>query len=360
MRRPGGCSHHLAEGVGEGEADAQQQAEREEVREPGRVLERMRPVGVEEPASVGAELLDGLHEADRADGDGLGHVVQDVVDVNRTAQCLYRALADEDEPEDKGDRQFDVEQAARDVHPEVADRRGVATYKAADERYGHRDSHSHAHELLNREGGHLRQVRHRRLAGVVLPVGVRHERDSRVPGQGRRHCPEVLRVERKRALDPHDQVGDHDRYRGEGDQCPGVTLPALFLLGAGAESPVDRSLDPSEPVHAAIEDSFHVRAEESPREGRAPPRGRRSSRRTASEPLRLEHGDAEIDERQYRDDEQHYLNGVHTLSNAQIRPKKKSTKATVPTTASKSPMCQASCRSCKRNVKFPARTVNSS
>ena len=56
-------------------------------------------------------------------GDDLGHAVQDVVDVHRAAQGLCRALADEDEPEDEGDRQQDVEHAAGDVHPEVADGR---------------------------------------------------------------------------------------------------------------------------------------------------------------------------------------------------------------------------------------------
>jgi len=56
---------------------------------PGRVLEGVRPVDVEEASTVGAELLDRFHEADRSDGDGLGHAVQSVVYVDRTAESLH-------------------------------------------------------------------------------------------------------------------------------------------------------------------------------------------------------------------------------------------------------------------------------
>ncbi len=226
----------------------------------------MGAVCIEEAATVGAELLDRLHEADRADGDGLGHVVQDVVDVHGAAQGLCRALRDEDETEDEGDGQLDVEQAAGDVHPEVADRPGVAACEAADEGDGHGDSDGHAHKLLNSESGHLRKVRHRRLARVVLPVRVRYKGNSRVVRQGWRHGPEVLGVEGKRALGTDQQVCDENRHPGEDDQGPGVALPALLLLGARAEGPVDGALEPSEPVHPALEDCCHVRAEEPPRE----------------------------------------------------------------------------------------------
>ena len=54
----------------------QQQVDRQPVGERGRVLEGGGRVGVQEPAAVGAQLLDGLHETDRAPGDGLGHPVE--------------------------------------------------------------------------------------------------------------------------------------------------------------------------------------------------------------------------------------------------------------------------------------------
>ncbi len=169
------AANHLSEGIGERKADAQQQSKGQEVRQSGGVLERVRTVRVEEATTVCAELLDRLHEADRADGDGLGHVVQDVVDVNRAAQSLRGSLADEDESENKGDGQLDVEHAARDVDPEVADGLGVPPREAADKGDSYGNAHGHAHELLHREGGHLGEVRHRRFAVVVLPVCVRHE-----------------------------------------------------------------------------------------------------------------------------------------------------------------------------------------
>src|ERR1035441_7756720 len=57
------AADHLPEGVGERDRDAQDEREGQEIRQPGRVLERHGAVGVEEPAAVGAQLLDGLLEA---------------------------------------------------------------------------------------------------------------------------------------------------------------------------------------------------------------------------------------------------------------------------------------------------------
>ena len=72
-----------------------------------------------------------------------------------------------------------------------------------------------ADELLHGERGDLGEVRHRRLAAVVLPVRVGDERRRGVEAERRRHRAEVLRVERQRSLDPHDQVGDGRSRRAE-------------------------------------------------------------------------------------------------------------------------------------------------
>ena len=60
---------HPAEGAGQGERDDQEQEDLEEVGERVGVLERVRGVGVEEAAAVGAELLDRLLAGDRAARD---------------------------------------------------------------------------------------------------------------------------------------------------------------------------------------------------------------------------------------------------------------------------------------------------
>ena len=99
----------------------------------------VRPVGfskvvaelaLRNPPPLLPELLDGLHEADRAPGDRLGDTVQGVVDADRPGQRLHGALADEDEPGEERDREHDVEQATGHVDPEVPDGRGVAPGEA--------------------------------------------------------------------------------------------------------------------------------------------------------------------------------------------------------------------------------------
>ena len=116
-------------------------------------------------------------------------------------QGLHRALADEDDAGDEGDGEQDVEQAAGDVDPEVADGGRVAAGEAAHQGDGGGDADGRRHELLDRERADLGEVRHGRLAAVVLPVGVGEERDGGVEAERRRHRPEVLRVEGQRALD---------------------------------------------------------------------------------------------------------------------------------------------------------------
>ena len=51
---------------------------------------------------------------------------------------------------------------------------------------------------MQREPRHLREVRHRRLARVALPVRVRRERDGGVPGGVRRDGAETVGVQRQR------------------------------------------------------------------------------------------------------------------------------------------------------------------
>ena len=63
--------HHAAEGPGEPGRDEEDLEHLQEVGQRRRVLERMRRVGVEEAAAVGADLLDGLLARDRAHRDGL-------------------------------------------------------------------------------------------------------------------------------------------------------------------------------------------------------------------------------------------------------------------------------------------------
>ena len=62
---------HLAEGVRQGRADREDREHLEQIRQRRRILVRMRRVGVDETAAVGAELLDDFLRRDRSLGDHL-------------------------------------------------------------------------------------------------------------------------------------------------------------------------------------------------------------------------------------------------------------------------------------------------
>ena len=62
---------HAAEHIGERGADGEDRHDLEQIGERRRILERVRRVGVEEAAAIGAEHLDGNLRRDRSDGDGL-------------------------------------------------------------------------------------------------------------------------------------------------------------------------------------------------------------------------------------------------------------------------------------------------
>ena len=97
----------------------------DEVRERRAVLERHRGVDVVEAAAVGPELLDELLRGDRAEGEGLRSAGERPERL-AARERLDDALRDEEQGADHADRQQDVEDRAREVGPEVAERRAVA------------------------------------------------------------------------------------------------------------------------------------------------------------------------------------------------------------------------------------------
>ena len=62
------------------------------------------------------------------------------------------------------ERQQDVEHAAGQIDPEVADGLRRTPGEAADQRDGQRDAGRRRDEVVHRQAGHLREIAHRRLA----------------------------------------------------------------------------------------------------------------------------------------------------------------------------------------------------
>jgi hypothetical protein len=145
-----------------------------EAGERGGVLQRVSRIGVEEPSSVGAELLDGdlrgrRTHCDRLGGDRLtvgGHVRLDQLRLRRGCEGLNNSLRDQHDGQHEREGEQDVEDRTAQVHPEVPQPVGRAAGEAADEGDDDRDPHSSRDEVLDCQPQHLSDV----LEGVLTSV----------------------------------------------------------------------------------------------------------------------------------------------------------------------------------------------
>ena len=167
----------------------------------------MRGIGIEEAAAIGAEHLDGDLRGDRADRDGLlGAFERRRVHVG--AERLRNALPDQEQRIGHADRDEDVERAAGDIDPEIADRAHRVPREAADERDGEHDAGRRRKEILVRQAEHLHEVGHRAFAAVVLPVGVGDEAHRRVEREILGDGGLLGRIERQSCLQAHQHIKD--------------------------------------------------------------------------------------------------------------------------------------------------------
>ena len=210
---------------------------------------------------------------------------------------------------------------AGQVDPEVADRVAAAPRDAADERDRDGDADRRRDEVLDGESAHLREVAHRRLAGVVLPVRVRDEADGGVEGERRRDALHAGRVEEERALDALEQVEAEDRDGAEGENRVRVDGPALLPLGVDADHAVHETLDRCE--HAVLgqrlapEDAGDEGAEDARTdEERCRKHGELEPARGAHrlEPLREEQRPDEVGQRRDREHEADHVTGGQVRS----------------------------------------------
>ena len=113
----------------------------------------------------------------------------------------------------------------------------------------------------------------------------------------------MLGVERQGALDTHDEVDERDRDPREDDHARSRSASSSALVRARAERPVDgRSAQPRKWTRPSKTAAMYE-----PRYRQHSPRRRRARRRKSgspSEPLRLEHRDAEVEEEHDAEPEQ--------------------------------------------------------
>jgi hypothetical protein len=134
----------------------------------------MRRVGVEEAAAVGAELLDRRLARDRTHRQ---HLLRPFNGRHRDVvrEILDRPLLHEQQGQDERRGEKEVQGAANQVDPEVADAGARTAGNPA--RQGDRagDPRRGGRKVVEGELHHLRQIRHRRFARVRLPVRIGRE-----------------------------------------------------------------------------------------------------------------------------------------------------------------------------------------
>ena len=202
----------------------------------------MRGVRVEEAAAVGAELLDRLLARHGADGNDLLRPFQRRR-FDRAGERLRNAERDKRERDKDGDGQEHVERAAREIDPEVSNCRRFSAGESAHQRKRHRETRRGRHEVMHGETEHLREMAHRRLAAVVLPVGVGDEGKRGVEGKIGRNAIKPLGVERQEVLQPLKRVERRKTDDAESQHGHGVDEPALLARGIDAGEPVESAFD---------------------------------------------------------------------------------------------------------------------
>ena len=99
---------------------------------------------------------------------------------------------------------------------------------------------------MHGEADHLCQMAHRRLAGVVLPVGVGDEADGRVECEIRRYAIEASRIQRQQALEPLHPVENQKAGDGEREHRKRIDKPVLLARRVHASQAIKAALDGSQ------------------------------------------------------------------------------------------------------------------
>ena len=141
----------------------------------------MRRVDAEEPAAVGAQLLDRDLAGSRPHRQALVSALQRQR-VNVMRKVLRHALPHQQQRQHDAQRDQAIQRDAGEVRPEITQvlRRAAADTTA--ERQQHGNTGGRADEVLHRQADHLAQVAQRRFAAVALPVGVGDEAHRGIDG----------------------------------------------------------------------------------------------------------------------------------------------------------------------------------
>ena len=163
-------------------ADQKDQRHFKEIGKRRRVFVGCGRVRIDEAAAIGAQLFDDFLRGHGTAGDRLCdafHRFHGVICV----EVLRDALHHEDERSNHADWQQEIEAAARQVNPKISNHFRGRARDATNHRHRDRDADTGGNEVVPSQCRHLREVAHRALAGIELPVRVRGKTDGRVPSE---------------------------------------------------------------------------------------------------------------------------------------------------------------------------------
>jgi hypothetical protein len=122
-------------------------------------------------------------------------------------------------------------------------KRVTSTREGAHQGVGHGEAGRGGQEIVHRQAEHLGEMSHRRLAAIVLPVGVGDEAGRSVERERRSDRAESLRIERQDALQSLDGVERKKTDDRESDHRNRIDEGALLLRLVDARETIEAALD---------------------------------------------------------------------------------------------------------------------
>ncbi len=177
-------------------------------------------------------------------------------------EVLHHPLRDQQQRINQAPRQQHPQSSARSIDPKVTQRLRLSPRDAPDQCHCQRDPDRCGKEVMVGQSEHLRQIAHRHLWHIRLPVRVRRKRYSSIKRKIRGHRGEMLRIERQQVLQPFDRVRRKQRDQAEEQRhncifCP-RHLAGLIDPRQTIDKPLDRPKDAIGPGPFPLKDTRHI------------------------------------------------------------------------------------------------------
>ncbi len=161
-------------------------------------------------------------------------------------QVLHDTLRHKYQRADYANRQQNPQQAARGVHPEVAELVRFFASDAADDHDGQHDADRGGGKIVIGQARHLGEIAHRALTAVSLPIRVCCKGSCGPEGQGWINIGKFLWIKREPFLCALDDVEKRHGNTAEQKHGYSVFRPAHLALLVDAGQPIHQPFDGAE------------------------------------------------------------------------------------------------------------------